>query len=60
MYRELHRDSTPIAYPVTHTAGEFQVVPVAGREVASALGNPDYRPAGAQLVWCDSVVHKAL
>ena len=67
--RNLLRRARPILDELAATCGEsahlgvlreLQVVPVAGREVASALGNSDYRPARAQLVWCDPVVHKAL
>src|SRR5919107_1645974 len=60
VHGELHRDAPTVAYPIAHATGELQMMPVAGREVASALCYADYRPAGAQLIWCDSVVHKAL
>src|SRR5215211_2118853 len=60
VHGELHRDAPTVAYPIAHATGELQMMPVAGREVASALGDADYGPVGAQLVRCDPVVHKAL
>ena len=49
-----------VADPVAHAVRELEVVPVAGREVAAALGDADDGLAGAQLVRRDPVVHEAL
>ena len=60
MDRKLQRHAARIANAVPHAAGEFDMVPVTGRQIGAGLRDADDRLAAAQLVRRDAIVHVAL
>jgi hypothetical protein len=57
--RKLHRDAARVAYASLHTLRQFQVVPIARRQVVTRLCNADDRPTRLQLFARQAVVHEA-
>src|SRR3954453_17946144 len=60
MHRKFERDAARRADAFANAAGEFEMMPVARREVGAGLRDPDDRLAGAQLVRRETEVHVAL
>jgi hypothetical protein len=58
--RKLHRDTPRVADAGLDPLGQFDVMAVAGRQVAAGLGDADDRPAGLQFVPGQAVVHVTL
>ena len=59
VYRKLHRDATCIANAVLDPLGQFDVMAVAGRQVAAGLGDADNRPPRLQFGAGQALVHVA-
>ena len=49
-----------VADAVAHALGQFEVMPVAGRQVGAGLGDADDRLAGGQLLARQPVIEVAL
>jgi hypothetical protein len=60
MHGKLERDASGIANPFADPLGEFQMVPIARREVRTTLGDADDRLAGCELLLRQSKVKVAL
>ena len=60
MHRKLERDAARRADAFAHAARQFEMMPVAGREVGAGLRDADDRLAGAQLLRGEPEVHVAL
>ncbi len=58
--REFDRDAARVADAVAHPARQFEVDAVAGGKIAAGLGDADDRPARAQFLGREPVVHEAL
>ncbi len=56
---KLDGNASGIADAVAHTPGKIDVMAIARREIAAALGDADHRLARAQLLRRDAVVHEA-
>ncbi len=60
VHREFHRDAAGVADAIADAFGELDVVPVAGREVRSGLGDADNGLARHQLLAAKAEVQVAL
>ena len=60
MHRKLHRDAAGVADALADPMRQFQMMPVAGREVVAGLRDADDRLAGLQFLAGQSVVQIAL
>ena len=60
MHRKFERDAARIADAVAHAAREFEVMAVAGDEIAAGLGDADDGPAPLQLFAGQPVIQEAL
>jgi hypothetical protein len=60
MSRELKRHAARIPNALAHALGKLEVVPVARRQIAAALGDADDRPARLQLAAREAEVQIAL
>ncbi|MPN39070.1 hypothetical protein SDC9_186596 [bioreactor metagenome] len=60
MHRKLQRDPAHLADTLPRPFGQFQMMPVAGHQVRTRLGDADDRTTGLQLLTGQSPVHVAL
>jgi hypothetical protein len=60
MHRKLHRNATRVADARFRARREFDVMPVARREIAARLRDADDRPTRLQLFARQTVVHESL
>ncbi len=58
--REFDADATGVTDAFTRALGQFHMDAVARAEITAGLGNADDRPAGAQLLRREAVVHETL
>ena len=60
VHREFHGDATGIADTGLDPLGQFQVVAIAGGEVAAGLSDADDGPTGLEFVAGQAIVHVTL
>src|SRR3546814_2541824 len=59
MRRKFDRDAARVADPVAHALGEFEVMAIAGCQIAAGLGDADDRPPRLQFVDAETIVQIA-
>src|SRR3546814_3080523 len=59
MRRKFDRDAAGVADSVAHALGEFEMVAIAGCQIAAGLGDTDDRPSRLQFVDAETIVQIA-